>query len=239
MKELSQRVVLEDQRLEAEAKSASEELARHRWHWTLDESNPGRVSFRAYARAVGKSDMTIRQYANGYELHTARNIPLTEAMQRAVVGAETEAATEAVAKARGKAFGTAKKSDRQEVKRVRQIARDRAEERGTSIEEEAPKVAETIVKSEQAEQKRQDDRKNRLGLRFVEMEKHLDAVKRRLIQAVNLAHDVEWGDEERELLADTLGNVRSLLNLIDVAMAGAADIDWDDELARLTEEVDQ
>ena len=39
MKEtLPQSVVEEDRRLESSAESASEALAKHRWHWTLDES---------------------------------------------------------------------------------------------------------------------------------------------------------------------------------------------------------
>ena len=50
---------------------ASEELARHRWHWTLDESNPDRVSFSEYAAGVGRHKSQIQSFARGYALKVA------------------------------------------------------------------------------------------------------------------------------------------------------------------------
>jgi hypothetical protein len=197
------------------------------------------VSFVAYARAVGKADTTIREYANGYALmvaDTERSTPLPEAMKRAKMGAETEAATQAVAEARGVEFGTASKSRPTEVRRVREIARERAEKHGTSVEEEAPKAAEWIAKAEKAESARQEERKQRLSLRFIEMEGKLHKAKRALTDALNLAHSVPWGDEERQLLSSAVGNVKSLLGLIDLALIGSADVDWDAELASLAGE---
>jgi len=57
--------------LEKSAESASEQLAKHRWHWTLDETNPERVSLRAYARDVGRAESIVRKYANSYADWTA------------------------------------------------------------------------------------------------------------------------------------------------------------------------
>jgi len=230
-------VVEDDHRLDDRAHQASEALAAHRWHWTLDETNPDRVSIRAYARAVGKSDSTIGQQVRGYAEWLVRGPAhaLNETIERARMGAETEAATEAVAKARGTGFTQARKSRPDEVRRVRDMARQRAEDKGTSVEEEAPKMAEAIVRAERAERKNTEERTQRVGLRFVEMEGYLGVAKRKLTDALNLAHAVPWGDEERELLRSTVANVGALLALIDTALGGTADVDWDDELAKLSE----
>lgn len=229
-------VVATDRRLDDNAKRASEDLARHRWHWTLDETNPDRVSIRAYARAVGRHNTVILKQVNGYSAWVLRpDAALNEHIERAGMSAEREAAAEAVATARGTSFGQARKSRPDEVRRVREMARERAEQNETTVEDEAPKVAEWIVRAEKAEQKRTDERKDRLGLRFVEMEGHLAAAKRKLTDALNLAHAVPWGDEERELLRDSVANIQALLALVDTALGGMADVDWDAELAKLAE----
>lgn len=239
MAELPITVIETDHRLETAEHRASEALVKHRWHWTLDESNPQRASFRAYARAVGRHETTIRVQANGYAEWISRKGPsarsLAESMERAQMGAEKEIVVEAVAAARGTSFGHTRKDKADEIKRVRQIARDRAEQNNTTVAEEAPKVAEWIVKAERAGKIRADERTRKLGLRFVEMEGHLAAAKRRLTDALNLAHQVPWGDEERELLSNTVDNLKALLALIDRALGGVADVDWDAELEKLSE----
>lgn len=234
---LPSQVILEDHDLESRVGRMSEKLAKLRWHWTLDESNTDRVKFKEYARAVGRADTTIRQYAHGYAIASERNIPLTEAMGRAKVGSESEAATEAVATARGIEFGTARQTRTTEVKRVRQLAQDRAEKHGTTVEEEAPKVAAAIVRTEKVGKEVTAHRKERLGLRVIELEGKAEKVKRELMAMIRLAQDIELGAEETDLLKRTLANLRALLHLLDMAIAGSADIDWDSELAKLTEPV--
>lgn len=232
------KVIESDHRLESTVTKASKALAAHRWHWTLDESNPHRVSIRAYARAVGRDPKTITGHANGYARFVAEGgaaLGLNESIERAKMGAETEAATEAVANARGISLGITRKTRYTEVRRVREMARERAEKHGTSVEEEASKAAGWIVKAEKAKTNRQEERKQRLSLRFIEMEGKLHKAKRALTDALNLAHSVPWGDEERQLLSSAVGNVKSLLGLIELALVGSADVDWDAELASLGE----
>jgi hypothetical protein len=232
---LPQSAISQDRKLEKASSSASEALMEHRWHWTLDESNPKRVSIREYARSVGKSPRLIGSYANGYVLLAEDGTVLSpaEALERSKMSEETWAATEAVAKARGLQPGTVRQDRPVEIRRVREIARERAEQHGTTVEAETRKAANWIVQSEQAAQRESRDRKKRLGLRFVELEERLQRTKRELIQVVNLASAVEWGDEERELLGTTLANVKALIELANLALVGAADVDWDAELAEL------
>lgn len=229
-------VIRTDHNLEQVAGKASEQLARHRWHWTLDESNPQRVSIREYARQVGRSYPVIHQYA--YAAAGDRASPINERLHRANMSAETQAATEAVAKARGQAFATAHQHRTSEVRRVREIARQRAEERGTSVEAEAPKVAETIVRHERAEHAAEAARRERSDIRFIEMEGYLVKAKRELLRALKLAPAVPWDDESRQLLSETVGNVRALLALIDSALSGTSGVDWDAELAKVAGDED-
>lgn len=236
MSELPNNVVDMDHRLEMAEHKASEALVKHRWHWTLDESNPKRVSVRAYARAVGRTFSTVQGQVNGYENlinDPAGRVGLNEHIERARVGAEKEAVIDAVAKARGTAFQHTRQSRLDEVKRVRQIARDRAEQNNTTVEEEAPKVAEWIVKAEKAEAKREQAAKQKHSLKFVQIEADLRKMLRLASNVLNDSHGVPFTDEEKELLAETIGKVRALLNLIDLRFADAADVDWDAELEKI------
>ena len=230
-------VVEEDYRLETATTKASEALAQHRWHWTLDESNPDRVSIREYAREASRNYTTIHAYAHGWKLFQAdRGATINEAMERAKMSSETETATAAVAEARGTSFGHTRQSRPTEVRRVRDIARERAEKRGTSIEEEAPRIAESIVNVERAGREITARRNDARSLRYVEMERHISAAIRRLTDALRVAQDVGFDDEEVALITHSVAQARLVLNLIDKRLAGAAGVDWDAELAKLTKE---
>jgi hypothetical protein len=235
---LPTKVVEQDHKLEASASKASEALAKHRWHWTLDESNPDRVSINAYAFAIGRNESTVRAQVNGYAQFrsggTART--LGESIERAKMGAEKETVTGAVAEARGVQFETARRKHADEVKRIRNLAREQAERKGTSVEEEAPKIAEFAVKAEKAEQQRTEERKARHTLRYISIEGKLARMLRIGTEVLKEAEDVGFDDEERELLADTVGQLRALLNLIDMRFAGTVDVDWDAELAKIAKE---
>lgn len=135
---LPKHVIEEDRQLDEAVSRTSEALARLRWHWTLDEHNEERVSVREYARQVGRSFPAVHSYANGFRISRDRGIPISEAIERARVSAETEAATEAVAEARGVAFSTARQQYSAEVRYSRIVARVLAERNGTSVEEEMP-----------------------------------------------------------------------------------------------------
>jgi hypothetical protein len=233
---LSAEVIKTDHDLEAIAGRSTEQLARHRWHWTLDESNPDRVSILAYARAIGATEQPIRVMVKGYASFVTRHEPdsnLDDHIGKARMSGETAAAAEAVAKARGISMRTAQDSRgpvHNEVRRVRDIARDLAEKHSTSVEEEAPKVAETIVRNEQAEQAERTDRDARTDLRIIELEQHLRRAEKNLQAAKQLAAVIGWDDESRALVHTTWANVKALTKMIDALIVGA---DWDKELERL------
>lgn len=236
---LPQSVVDEDHKLEKSAESASEKLAGLRWHWTLDETNPDRVSLRQYARQVGLSDTLIRKYAHGYQEWRANDIvrSLSETMERSAMGAERQAVTEAVADARGLSFNTVRLNRPTEVRRVREMAREAAERKGTDVGDEARRIAQFAAKVEARDVEIRDARASRRTLRYVELEGHLLAALRNLSKAVQTAAVVDWDAEEQELLKDTINQVRQMLTLVDGRIAGTEAIDWDVELAAIMEKV--
>jgi hypothetical protein len=231
------KVVAEDHRLEQVAERGREELAQHRWHWTLDESNPERMPIREYARQVARSERVIRMMVNGYASWTAtgtRRGKLNDEIERAALGEEKLAATEAVAKARGISVGTARQHHADEIREVRATATERAERRGTKPTEEIEQVVEDRARVQRGVRQAESERKAAHTLRYVEMEGKIAAAKRYLSEALRVAEDVPFADEERDLISETIGELRALLNLIDMRVAGRADVDWDAELAKLS-----
>jgi hypothetical protein len=248
---LPQEVITEDARLEAATTTASEALARHRWHWTLDETNRDRVTIRAYAKAIGRSKSMVYSYANGYarwEADRTRTDSLTEdgvgqrsladAIALADMSAEKEAVVEAVAKARGVGIRTVRDTRSTEVARIREAAREQAERKGTTVEHEAARMAEwaaNVEKNRAARNaERAADRRDRLGLDYWQLEGTLHKAKKILTDALAQARAIDWEEEHQELLADTLNGVKALLGLIDLAVTGTADVDWDAELEALS-----
>lgn len=227
----------EDHALESKSEKAGEELARHRWHWTLDESNPERMSIRGYADLVGRSFATVKAHANGYAAHSSEHDTvltrtLTDHIEAAKMGAEREAATQAIADARGTNFANVAANQRDEVTSTLGVARERAERLGTPVQEQIVSVAQHREKARQAERIERQDRAKMHTAEFLRIEAELGKAARSLRSAFEMGEE-RLSQEERDLLMVTLGNVRSLLGLIEMRFTGAADVDWDAELARL------
>ena len=153
------------------------------------------------------------------------------------MGVERQAATEAVAKATGKSVSTMKAGqNRAEVTEVLATARDRAECNKTTVEEEVVTVAEQRAKSKKADENLTKKRKERHSLRYVEIEGHLAGAKKKLTEALRDSENVDFSEEEMELLREAIRIIKGLLAFIDVRFGGASGNDWDTELAALTKE---
>lgn len=113
------------------------------------------------------------------------------------------------------------------------MAQERAERRGTSVEEEAPAVAKERVREREAQKQRAQEHKAAHSLRYIEIEGHLAAAQARLTKALNTAQDVGWDTGEIELIADSVARIRAVLNLIDLRITGETEVDWDYEMKKL------
>jgi hypothetical protein len=224
------KVAKRDAALRASVDNASEELAKHRYDNTIGAG----VSFREYARKCGVDEAIVRRYVKAHEMRTSGpHLSMSDALVKASTSAEQADVIEVVAEARGTSMKNVQAHHGDEVRRVRNMARERAERRGTNVRDEAEVIARTAVRQERSQAKRRTDRKAKTDLRFIELERHLLAARRALMNAV--AVEVELEDEHVELLGHAVGVVRDLLNLVDLKFIGAGDVDWDAELARLGE----
>ena len=240
MTNLPTEVVERDRRLQRSA----DELMELRWHWTLDESNPDRVGFSEYGRQVGRGEAAIRRDANAWaawrESQTSSGsgrtpgTPQTPTDYRELsrLGSERQEAAKAVAQATGEAVSSVARAKREEVDAVLSTARERAVDRGTTVEHEIQRAAEWRTKTRKAAEREKDERRKRSTMRFVEIEGHIGAAMQRLRKVLDTSQDVDFNDEERELITESLAKLRSLLNLIDVRITGNTDIDWDAEFER-------
>jgi len=230
-------VIATDNRLEKAESKASEALAKHRWHWTLDESNSERVPIREYAREVARSQRQIDAQAKGYANwigDAGTGVTLANCIERARMGAETAVVAEAIAEARGIGIQQVRKTRGNEVRRMRDWAREKAESKGTSVEEEVHSLVEYQIRTEQADVRRAEHKERFRTFEFLGLEVDLDKARKNLLEALDKAKAMEWGDEEIELLTEMVGKIKALLGLIDMALTGTVDVDWDAELASIT-----
>lgn len=240
--------ILRDHKLEEAATTATDELMEHRWHWTLDESNPKRVSIREYARCIGRGETTIRADVNGWAAWLAEEAAHVHVRtpgkartpndhrELAKLGADKKHAVEALAKATGKSVSAVTSSHkREEVNSLIANAKDRAERRGTTVEHEIEQGAAWKAKAEKAAAQERDEKKRKHTMRFIKIEGHIGSAMRYIRKALTEAEDVEFTDDEREIMVDTLGKLRALLNLVDLRIAGTVDIDWDAEFQKIAE----
>lgn len=235
---LPEKVIEEDRRLT----KAADSLMELRWHWTLDESNPDRVGFTAYGRAVGRDEAIIRRDARAWADYQETAGPGRKPGEAQTpedfrelrkLSGDRQRATQAIAAATGKKVSTVARG-RDEVDTVLNRARHRAEERGTRVEDEIDRAAEWQAKARKAAEQIQREKRESHGMRYIEIEGHVGAAMQRLRRVLEIGEGVDFDSDETELIAEALGKLRALLSLIDLRITGTTDIDWDAELERMT-----
>lgn len=240
---LSQNAITVDHRLEKAANSSSEELARHRWHWTLDASNAKRVSIREYARAVGRSDRTIRTHVQGYAeylTHRAGANPrtLSESIERAQMSTDKAVAVEAVAKANKVSFKTASSYPKytNDVKRVREAVAARVE-KDPDLDTEAAteRIASMIAGGRKANAENKARRAANAASSYVEIEGELARARRAVNAALTIARDADLDAETVEFIESSADKLEAAIKLLRLAVAGAIDVDWDAEMIKIGE----
>src|SRR5262245_33920002 len=143
-----------------ELSKSGDDLMKLRWHWTLDGSNPKRVEFTEYARAVGRDRKIISRDAYAWEEYQQAKTagPMgpgsartpSDFRQLAKLSEERKQATKAIARVTGKAIATVATSKRDEVDAVVSLAQERAMKRKTTVEHEIEHVAERRERGRQA-----------------------------------------------------------------------------------------
>jgi hypothetical protein len=251
----SAQVAAEDRRLESTAQRANGDLARHRWHWTLNKANPGRMTIAAYARLVRRDPITISRHAGGYAswLEQARSqsqgtapaLPLRIAdhIETAAASDIQREALQAVAGARGISVGTARQHHGDEVRSVRDsIERELLARPGETGAEQRQATAENAARSLAAAQQlatrnRDQLAASRLALALL-IESELGKARHGVLGALDYARQID--PEDAGFLARlqrAAGEIDAITGLVRDAVAGGVPVDWDAELTRLVRDV--
>jgi len=237
-------VVEKDHKLQ---KSANELMAL-RWHWTLDKANPERVAQREYARQVGVDQSTVNRDANAWADYLAAQSDAPKGItpgapqtpqdfrQLRKLRSDRQEAAKAIAAATGDKVGNVAGNKAEEVDAVMGIAQNRAAEKGTTVEHEIQEAAEWRARARRADKKIRDDRKERHGLRYLSIEGKVARMIRIGGEILEATEGTLFDADERELLTESVGKLRALLNLLDLRIAGQVDVDWDAELTKITKE---
>lgn len=238
-------VVETDQKLEGAHDRASEALAKHRWHWTLDESNAGRVSFREYARAIGRKDPVVRSYAKGWALYrdrltatpgVAAGFTVHDAIRLSEQSEEMQVFSEAIAEGSGVPIARVARGDnRHKTREIMHSAKERAERHGTDPVDEARTIAKQQVESRKIDHDRKAQRAERHEARWLAIEVLLSTAKVKLVSALREAEGVDFDERELKLLRGTINQVHHVLEVFDMRFSG--DGDWAAELDKLSNEL--
>ena len=240
---IPQDVIDRDHALEGRSEKATEALAKHRWHQTLDPKGPQHGA-REYAKAIGRSQPVVRTHAKGYEMWLERQadserpgLSLEDCFRLAGQSAENQAFSEAIAEGSGEPVGRVARGDNA-TKRgaIIEQARQRADRRGTDPVDEAREIARRGRQAREIARRHQTERRESRSVRFVRAEGRLANAKRQILNALSEVEGVEWEAEERALLLATVANLTAVLNLLDRRIAGTEDVDFDVELARILAE---
>lgn len=134
----------QDEELRSRADTASEALARLRWENTLGASP--KASFTEYARQCGVSHSSVSNYAHAWAiastcLQSGNPITIGEALNRSQHSEDRATVIEVMASALKVAPGTVRVYEKPEIRRIEAEAKERAEERGSSLREEAAFLA--------------------------------------------------------------------------------------------------
>lgn len=235
-------VVEKDHQLETEADRANGNLAEHRWHWTLDGSNPQRAeSVIDYARQVGRHESTIQKMVNAYK--SIRDNPgsdLQQAIQLQGVKQADRKIVEAVSKATGTSVVNTRQHHRGDVDRVRNAvadARVREEDLTPEREEEViHKTASFIAAGRKAERAAVQNRKRSVPLQVLVLEGDFAQAKSILNKTLKDAQALEMDGLDQAFidgLTDAIDKIVALAKLVQMALAQTADVDWDAELAKI------
>lgn len=202
--------------------SSSTLLMALRHFWTLDESNPARISLAEYGRQVGVAQRVISAYAHGYELmRDEKASTAQEAIERAHMSEETAAAVAAVAEIHGVSFGSASKYYRDDVRFVREEAREQAEELGTDYWTALPDAVEAL---RQKVAHRGEGSGSSHSQLYLKVNARLIIARDKIRSCVAELREAQFKGEEAEDVNARLEEVRDALDDLERTLAVADDV---------------
>lgn len=105
--------------------------------------------------------------------------------------------------------------------------------RDSGYNEPAPEVSDFQLKARHADEVAEAESKSRTALRFIQVDGDLAKAAHHIKAAAKEARDVDFTDEERELLEVSIRTIRRLLDFMENGPDGWSETDWDAELAKM------
>jgi hypothetical protein len=225
--------VEKDRRLERQAGQATLALMEHRYLCVKE------FGLRQYAKAIDKNFKTVARYARAWQMWQDEGVSgvLTQrspndVLELAGLGQATREAADAVAEAKGIHVGQVRQSYPHEVRRVREAVADEPPETRPA---KAQKVAQQMEKTRRAQEEYRTERRGRMTTTYLDLEREVDKARRALTVALTIARESQMDEECVTLLTDSIVQLKTLLGLIDLAVSGKIDVDWDMEMRKITE----
>lgn len=228
-----------------EAQKSFGELA---WHWTMNDENPLRVSQREAARLTGVPQSMFSEYGRAYEKTLERpEVSMHDAVGYVKLGANWAAVGEHVAKEFDikpltvvDKFNSAPKNKSDEelqllMRTSHGIAKTRATQNMTSIEEEAKTAVAEAKEMIEAGRRQKAKRKLDPQQTFVDANKKILDAHKLMRQCAALVETGSMYEDQYEILA---ANVRLLKSAVDEVRIicttnDVSDFDWDGALSEM------
>jgi hypothetical protein len=233
-------IVPRDKEIRETEEEASEALGKLRYDNTIGlHPNAKQPGFTEYAEHCGLSRKVVQRYARAYEKFQAENGP-----RRAVFAdylfaehksEDEQQAIEDVAEVRGISRNSAERLHRESVAKVKRATK-RQIERGASPSEAREfgrKVARQQVRTEERRAEERRERRASTVQVLVDLMLAIDGARYKLTDALVIAKEGDMNTETMAQANVALDKVRTVLGLLEMAVAGSAEIDWDAELAKL------
>lgn len=155
---------------------------------------------------------------------------------------ETKASVEAVAKVRGQDADYIAQHNQSEVTSVRELARNRAERKGTSVKDEAVDAAKFMAIGETADDDREErNAANTGGTTFLKVTGLFSKSEASLIDAAKLVRVVAvttWDEDEKAILLSEVDEISRICAKIKAHLNGEHIFDWGDEINKILEGVE-
>jgi hypothetical protein len=228
-----------DKELRERQQAASLELGRLRYENTIGVNPNGSPGFSKYAKECGVSDTAVRQSARAYEewSNPKCTSDFGDCLWRQYAAQQDVEAIEAVAEARGISGTTARQHHREEVQQVKQAMEEKIL-KGSSPDEVRDYGRDLAKKKKtmrDSQRKQEQELLAKTGWTTRHMAVGMGKGYYGLMDALQVLRDGTIDEDVAEEGMRYVERCSSVLSLIEALLTHKVDVDWDAEMARLTE----
>lgn len=188
----------------------------------LTEANDGGKTYRVLAEETGRSHTTVGRWIRTWRQFGTHkgSRPFNECLEE--VRSETRTQRRADSD-RSTALKVVRDGDEEETRELFQRASNRDADR-----------RELRLRLDRQKQRRDEESNKRVGFRTMEFVGNNAKIRRLLNEQLKLIQNVELPEEAQELGREAIDQIIETAKLVQLALQGGTDIDWDAEFSKLT-----